>query len=77
MAGGIKKTVGLSIAVLSKSLRMLDKVEKAKAVERVLKMLTKVEKSVDALDRLMTLLENFEILSAALGKKTKKKKKHA
>ena len=74
MAGGIKRTVGLSIEALERTLKILDKLDNAKAVERMLKMLTKVEKSVDALDRLMTLLENFEILSAALGKKTKKKK---
>lgn len=77
MAGGIKRTVGLSITLLSRTLKILDKLEKSKAIDRMLEMLTKVEKSVDKIDRLMTLLESFEILSAAFADKKKKtKKKH-
>ena len=80
----VQRAVGLSIEALVRLHKILDKLEKSKAVDRLLKMLTKAEKSIDAVGRLMTVLDNLEIISSAFGgrvdgvrdrKKTKKKRK--
>lgn len=69
------QAAALSVKALSKMLRILDKLERAKAIDRVLKMLTKMEKTVDSLEQLMELLSNIQLLSEVFSGKPKKKKK--
>lgn len=71
------QAAGLSIQALTRLLKILDKLEKARAIDRMLKILTKVEKMVDKLDQLAKLIGDLEVLSSALGGKRKTKKKAA
>ncbi len=77
MARPLKTAAGLSVQALTRTLKILDKVEKAKVVDRLLKMLDKAENIVEAAERLMKLLANLEILASAfdMGPKKATKKK--
>ena len=80
----LKTAAGLSIEVLERTLKILDQLDDARAIDRMLEMLTKAEQSIDAVGRLVAVLDNLEIISSAFGgrvdgvrdqKKTKKKKR--
>ncbi len=80
----VQRAVDLSIEALVRLHKILNKLDKSNAIDRMLEMLTKAEQSIDAVGRLMTVLDNLEIISSAFGgrvdgvrdqKKTKKKKR--
>lgn len=70
----LKNAAELSAVMLSRILRIIDKLEKEKAIDRLLKMLTKVERSVDSLEQLKKFISNTQLLSEAFSNKPKKKR---